>query len=197
MGVVETRICHPPVFQYDMALGFLDWWFEGTPEGQLFHLRMIRDKPPGKAASFFFKSVKELVDQASKAQAPWGTFFGCCPRNGEDASKAGVQWLPGYWCDVDCGDDEEARLSVEAKIAKLPIKPSQIVGTPGGFHLWFRFREMEEILPFGEDVAKHEAKMEHIAAVVGGDVACKDLSRVMRLPGSIHYKGEPRGVISL
>lgn len=197
MSICETIIHHPPVFDANMALTFLEWWLDGLAENQWINLRMIRDKEPRSAQNFFFRTPAELVKVAAKAKAPWGTFFGVCPRKCEDGSKEAIEWLPGYWCDIDCGDEEESRRAVEPKIKLLPIQPDMIVGTPGGFHLWFRFKEMAEILPFGNDIRFHEDTMRDIAKIVGGDQACVDLSRVMRLPGSIHYKAEPRGVIAL
>jgi hypothetical protein len=136
------------------------------------------------------------VKVAAKAKAPWGTFFGVCPRKCEDGSKEAIEYLPGYWCDIDCGDEEESRRAVETRVASIQPQPDVIVGTPGGFHLYWRFKEMEEVI-FPSDIVKHEGKLAGLAASLGGDPACKDLSRVLRLPGSIHYKAEPRGVVAL
>ena len=196
MSICETVIHHPPVFQPEMATTFLEWWFDGLPDGQFINLRMIRDKEPRSAQNYFFTTPKKLVEVASKARAPWGTFFGVCPRKAQDGSKEAIEYLPGYWCDIDCGDEEESRRAVESRVASIQPQPDQIVGTPGGFHLYWRFKEREEII-FPSDIVKWEGKMAGIAAALGGDPACKDLSRVLRLPGSVHFKGEPKGVVAL
>jgi Virulence-associated protein E len=70
-----------------------------------------------------------------------------------------------------------------AKLAKLP-EPSAIVQSKSGKHLyWF-------LVP-GEPLEDLEPALTKLIGYLGSDPACKDMGRVMRIPGSWHHKAEP------
>lgn len=76
-----------------------------------------------------------------------------------------------------------------AEIKALPVPPSVIVWSGGGYHCyWFLAQTYH---------ANDETKREHIASIqaawvtfVGSDGAAKDLARVLRVPGTTNWKAK-------
>ncbi len=67
---------------------------------------------------------------------------------------------------------------------QLPIEPHGIVeSSPGKYHVYW--------LVDGLPLAQFKPVQQRIAAALGSDPAVCNLSRVMRLPGFVHHKGEP------
>ncbi len=103
--------------------------------------------------------------------------------------KGNVIALRGHWADIDLKDDSEP-----FGLDDLPLAPTMVVGTPGGWHPSWLFHKP---LPCESDShrSEHEAELRGIQAALarfGADPKVCDVSRVMRLPGFLHRKGEPR-----
>ena len=89
------------------------------------------------------------------------------------------------------------RLIVEAA-NQAPAKPIFIIDSGGGIHLYFKLKEpfklktpadVERIETLNRNLISYFAKL-NLPCIV--DPAIKDVSRIMRLPGSLNYKyGEP------
>lgn len=117
-------------------------------------------------------------------------------REGRDGTKAGVVASACLWADLDKGGDEAlARALAELELREL--LPTLIVRSSlGKHHLWWR---LDEPMALGDDEAKStfERALVGITALVAGDGAVVDCSRVLRLPGSRNVKpwyGEPTPV---
>jgi len=68
------------------------------------------------------------------------------------------------------------------------LEPSCVVeSSPGKWHAYWNVAD-------GMPLDQFAAAQQRIALHYGGDVACKDLSRVLRVPGTMHRKAEPRRV---
>ena len=92
------------------------------------------------------------------------------------ANMAGVR---AVWADCDKPNTPEK---------PWPLEPSMIVETsPGKRHFYWL---LSDVMPF--DVA--EAVLSNIVEGYGADKGAKGLNRVMRLPGFMHRKGDPRRV---
>jgi putative DNA primase/helicase len=63
-----------------------------------------------------------------------------------------------------------------------------VVETGGGVHSYWLFHEAEAAMP--EMVARVEAALRRLADHLGGDPQCAEISRLMRIPGSVNYKRE-------
>lgn len=121
-----------------------------------------------------------------------GVFVAVNGTDGQGRRKANVRSLRAWWCDVDSKGAREP-LDLE----RLPLRPSMVVRTPGGAHLYWIAKAF---MPALEDArwAEHEAEVKAIAAALapfGGDLKACDVARVLRVPGFLHRKGEPSPVI--
>ncbi|MDP2306774.1 MAG: DNA-primase RepB domain-containing protein [Pseudomonadota bacterium] len=108
-------------------------------------------------------------------------------REGRDGTKAGVVASACLWADLDEGGDE-ALARVLADLGNRALLPTLIVrSSPGKYHLWWR---LAEPMALADDSSKRafEGALAAITRVVGGDRACVDCSRVLRLPGTRNVK---------
>jgi len=72
-------------------------------------------------------------------------------------------------------------------IQQIGIKPTYMVNSGGGFHAYFLFNEPYEI----NDQTREEFErlQAQFVSAVGSDDGAKDLARVLRVPGTINFKG--------
>ncbi|HWQ08619.1 MAG TPA: DUF927 domain-containing protein [Holophaga sp.] len=121
-----------------------------------------------------------------------GIFVAVCETDGRGRKKPNITAARAWWCDVD---EKGARESLD--IARLPLAPSMVVKTPGGLHLYW-LAEAPMLLRDDARRAAHEEEVRAIAAALeafGGDLKACDVARVLRVPGFLHQKSEPRPVV--
>lgn len=129
------------------------------------------------------------LDRLNAAGA--GVFVAVNGTDGRGRRKVNVRTLRAWWCDVDMKGAREP-----LDLSRLPLMPSTVVRTPGGWHLYWIAKAP---MPCGDDGRKteHEAEVKAIArdlAPFGGDLKACDVARVLRVPGFLHRKGEPSPV---
>lgn len=182
---------------------------DGIPDG--FWLLTWSDKD--KLSNWWHELPTEYVWEEDR-----NIYIGCglSPKSfGQNrrCSAAQIAAIPGVWADIDFGSeghkkenlppDEAAAIEL---VKSLPVEPTLIVHSGGGLQPWWLFNEP---FVFGEDKGKGadrqtastlvtnvQAALRQIASRKGWDVdSTKDLSRVMRLPGTVNVKGAaPRPV---
>ncbi len=118
-----------------------------------------------------------------------GIFIAVNQTDLQGRKKENIVALRGWWADLDTKDASEA-----LDLARLPLAPTMVVRTPGGWHLyWLALDPM----PCGDELRRdeHEAELKTIAQSLkafGGDAGACDVGRVLRVPGYLHKKEEPR-----
>ena len=120
-----------------------------------------------------------------------GVFVAVNGTDGKGRRKGNVRTLRAWWADLDLKGASEP-----FDLARLPLPPSMVVRTPGGWHLYWI---AEGPIPCGDDARRleHESEVKAIAralAAFGGDLKACDVARVLRVPGFLHRKGEPAPV---
>lgn len=152
-------------------------WGEDKSYGEI---RAIKD---GKVNQHFYEwpSDKALLKtDVEKLAQDHDVYFGVAPRvtKGGKASDVAplLYWV---WADVD---KKSGATFDSLLLSQLP--PPQIVVDSGyGWHLYWRMRN-----PMPHEHA--QKLMQGIAHSVGGD-AVGDAPRILRLPGTFNYKGNP------
>jgi hypothetical protein len=128
---------------------------------------------------------REMTGFARRERA--NVYFGVCPRpRSGDAQDDRIQTVRCLWCDIDNVTAEEAfdRWSREA----VP-SPSIIVSSGSGIHgYWLLQRDLRS----REERALVAAMLPHFYRSFGGDHV-QNLSRVMRLPGTVNCKEARNG----
>jgi hypothetical protein len=81
--------------------------------------------------------------------------------------------------------DMDSQISdLDVYLKSIPLKPSVVVNTsPQKYHFYFFVEDwpLDQFKPF----------QQHLAEMFKADPAVVDLPRIMRLAGSVHWKGEP------
>lgn len=123
-------------------------------------------------------------------QSPSGAFL--------KANKTDIAQVPYLHVDVDPiappvgASDEEKASHTESERSRIralltDAEPTVLVDSGGGFQALFRLVE-PIMLDRTEDMADEVARRNHALAVrFGGDIAAKDVSRVLRLPGTTNW----------
>ncbi len=126
-------------------------------------------------------------------------------------STASAVVLPGVWVDLDvAGDGHRSRNLPPTRdaalglLAAVPLEPSIVVATGGGFHVYWLFEE-PWILDADESCAQAGGLVRQVQDAVrqrarqqGWTVdPTADLARVLRLPGTLNHKTRPPKEVTL
>ena len=139
----------------------------------------INIRPIPGTNSFVDTDDYEGIELACTGNAQY--YFGVALRN-NDGTKKGITEIPAVWCDIDYKNTPRDIL-IE-KLKQFPFRPSMIVKSGGGIHLYFILKEPsnQHDIPVVEDVNKR------ISIALGGDLNACDASRIMRIPGTYNTK---------
>ncbi len=111
------------------------------------------------------------------------TYFSLCPRKSSDPAdrkRDGVACVPGFWIDVD-----DPAAEIVPRLRGFTKPPEHIVCSGHGFHAYWRFDTPAPPTPALKQTLKT------LARVLGGDPACAEFARVMRVPFSWNRKRRP------
>jgi hypothetical protein len=122
-------------------------------------------------------------------------------RDNQGGAKQNLLALTALFCDVDCGPaghkkapTYQTKAEALAAIEKFPLRPTMLIDSGGGYQPYWCYREPIELTD--GNLARVERINRGLAAVLGGDMAATDASRILRLPGTFNMKitGNPRPV---
>lgn len=137
---------------------------------------------PSKRRSFFpiddYGGIADFCDKYSKENL----YFGVATRDGQGGRKDNIIHIPAVWCDVDFKETPKDELGKNLKC--FPFKPSIIILSGGGSHLYWLLKEPvgKEDIPVIEDVNRR------IALSIGGDMGSVDAAHILRVPGTTNWK---------
>jgi len=122
-------------------------------------------------------------------------YFGVHPSSSQRSARerACISDIAGINClfaDFDAKDFGGDKARVLAHVESLPAPTSLIIDSGGGYHCYWLLASTFE---FTGQADRDRARRLQAAWVgfVGGDPGAKDLSRVLRLPGTLNYKYDP------
>lgn len=143
-------------------------------------LRLI-DRKINRVTREFFQSVDELLDRAHNVKGH-DVYFGVSTRFGTQGKKKDCYRVQTCWLDVDKKTFEQCHFD----------EPPDFVvrSSSSGFHAYWVLTRPILI----RDVQRYE-DIEAInrgwAEKFGADVNCVDISRILRVPGTLNYKYNP------
>jgi hypothetical protein len=98
--------------------------------------------------------------------------------------KEEVRAAHWVWAEVDFKDHPDlSQEEIRRRLDGMPIRPTLIVFSGHGYHLWWKLREAIDARP-GEAQRRLEEVLRLACAHVGGDPQVAEVARLMRLPGS-------------
>ena len=140
---------------------------------------------------WFYATPTEAAKNAIRLGRDHEVYAGAALRLGKDGTKAGVTRLWALWADLDIKDGF-TRESRTEQLLELPLQPSILVWTGGGWHSYFL---LEKPADGPKKLQRAELLMRRLAAGLRSDPV-HDRSRILRVPGTYNWKyGEPRPVV--
>jgi hypothetical protein len=137
---------------------------------------------PGK--NLFLSEIDSILE-ILEANRDENIFFGVATRIKGDGTKAGIIEIPSLWSDIDFKDTN--REKVEQLLKNFPLKPTFIINSGGGLHLYFKLKEPAT----KNEIPRIENLNRRLASFFHADMASTDASRILRLPGSRNLKYQP------
>lgn len=176
-------------------------------------LMVIRD---GKASSYPFtypESLGSLIGAALQHNRTANVYMGVClraekwprpsgeldhegkPKTEYRGTERNTKSSMAVWCEVDfAGALHKGKTVIEEDLRRclkeFPLKPSAIVRTGGGIHIYWLLKEPAT----GDDLWRVKASNKAVANHLGADAQCSDLARILRVPGTKNYKYLPPSV---
>jgi hypothetical protein len=136
-----------------------------------------------------YNDVKELSKEHD-------VYFGVLPRTTKEGGKKSIKKVSCLFVDVDAKDFKGDKEEALAKIRAFPIKPTAIIDSGNGYHVYWLLKE-SFIIATEQDVIKIETYLKALAQALDGDLACAEVARILRVPGTLNHKNpkEPKLVI--
>ena len=143
---------------------------------------------PSKRRRFIDNNNYQDIEALIKDKKNENLYFGVCTRENGDGTKNGCRELTALWIDIDKKSLEE----VNEMLEEFPYKPTAIVCSGNGYHLYWILKEP---MKANELIEGH---LKGIAKKLNGDPKATDLSRILRIPGTKNYKnGKTKDVVLL
>ena len=139
---------------------------------------------PGRPAFFDIEDVAGIHSHCNKYSES-NLFFGLATRDGQGGRKQNIVNIPALWADIDFKNI--SREIFAKKIKEFPFKPSAVINSGGGLHLYWILKE-----PVGKNKIDMVEDINHrIAAQLGGDHNSCDAARILRVPDTLNCKYVP------
>ncbi len=158
--------------------------------GEAIEIRTFHaDRRPGPRA--WFPDPCEAATYALGLPAHLAIYYGVLPRVRGGGKKCHVTRVTALWADVDDKCFPSGRVGALAALAAFPLVPAWLVDSGGGLQAYWHLRPALPVAGNPEAVARVEGLLRRLYARLGGLDAVQDLSRVLRLPGSLNGKYNP------
>lgn len=131
--------------------------------------------------------IEELVSTINENNGKKHVYFAVCPRSYEDQKEAAVSYIPAFWADMDARDSGMTEDECLSNIKNFPLKPSVVVSSGHGYHVYWVLKSPAYINS-EQDKVLFRRISRAITDKISGD-RTHDLSRLLRLPGTMNIKG--------
>ena len=165
------------------VLTFLRGLFAGLGEDERIELRWLGN---GRPRIRMCDSVEAAVGEVEKStEQGENVYFGVLPRQRgvRSGSRKDVTRGTAAWVDLDA---DIPPAEAKARVDQFPVKPSFVIKSGHGYHVYWLLSERVE----RDDLKELENLNRWIAERVGGDAACHDAARILRMPGTTNCKHE-------
>jgi len=118
-------------------------------------------------------------------------YFGVATREHGNGKKEGIIHIPAAWADIDFKNTPQEK--ADRLLSELPVKPSVIIESGGGYHVYWFLKE-----PAGaEDIPMVEAVNRKLASFLEADFGVCDASHILRIPGTLNHKYNPARTVAV
>jgi hypothetical protein len=162
----------------DPTIAFLRVLAGEQPDDRYLEIRSRT--PKGLRQEFFATNRLDALHQ----RALWlgqrtDTYIGVVARTSRSGKKQAVGYSHLIWCEIDAPDAAK-------RLGAAPVAPVLTIesGSPGHMHAYWLVNQQLE-------VELLERANSALVAQLGGDPACTDASRILRIPGTLNFKHQP------
>jgi P4 family phage/plasmid primase-like protien len=122
-----------------------------------------------------------------------GVYFGAATRRqgATSGNASNVMTCPALWVDIDCVKQGLSGQQVIDVLEFLPHQPTIIINSGGGLHAYWI---LEEAVDVDEDRERLTQALRALAHILAGDMACAEVARIMRLPGTMNSKDATKAI---
>lgn len=162
--------------------------------GESVHMRAVPEPKDGRHPRNCHYALDENFDDNVRGFLDWcavdgrAAFFLPGIVKGAGTGKADVLNLPAVLVDLDKGQTNENLKATEALLGPASI----VVESGGATDAGPKLHAYWCLASGGDNVGQVCAAREELAKRYGGDPAFKQAAQVIRLPGSVHFKGAPK-----
>jgi P4 family phage/plasmid primase-like protien len=134
-----------------------------------------------------WETISKEIDKFCKNHKDQNIYFGIATRDGNGGAKENVVDISCVWVEIDYKDIPEE--TIQGVIAKFTFKPTILVKTGGGVHLYF-ILEKPESLERSDDIRKVNTWIRlELSKLCGCELDnIGDIPRILRLPNTINHK---------
>jgi putative DNA primase/helicase len=189
MNYQNNLVKQEPIY---VAGDFLITMFNAALKSNAGEIEIRTFKP--RPASYFFSNVLAAADLAiNLCDQGIDVYFGVNPRTGGQGRKENVHYLSAFHAEIDYGTlghkkETEFKNFQEAFVAVdgFYLHPSIIIHSGGGFHCYWVLNKPLKVEDYG--IVALENVNKALTQALNGDSGTHDLSRVLRVPGTINFK---------
>jgi putative DNA primase/helicase len=163
---------------------FLKTLFESC-HGQI-EIRAINPSEK-RAKQFFAPTIDRAVQKAMELVGCANVYFGVTTRKCHGGKKQDTYEFPGVWVDLDFKDLARGEEEAKERLNALPLKPTMVVHSGGGYHLYWLLNEPKAIAP--ETIPFYESLNKRFSEILGGD-SCHSIEHILRVPGTMNWPDE-------
>ena len=109
-------------------------------------------------------------------------YFGVGTREGKRGKKQNVRETPALYIDIDFKDNSESELEILEKLLLFAPKPSIIIHSGGGLHVYWVLN-----VPYSPAI-EVEPYLKGLCHSLGGDPKAAECSRILRIPETTNHK---------
>lgn len=172
---------------------FLAAWFARCPAGQYVEVRPLNKRRGCKPLrqTFATSLAEALAAIQASIQNQDDVYIGALPRRTPSGKASSVTALTWLWADIDYGTVGHAspapyQTAHEAfdAICALPIAPTMVVDTGGGYHVWYALEREPSPTEWRDAISR-------LTHALHGDANAVDTPRILRVPGTANHKTDP------
>lgn len=169
---------------------FLSWLYSRMPNSAYINMRFIGNNG-GKPPNHFFRvgefrgySAKAFNKRVETMNANYNVYHrvACSHEPRDSKLDETLHWcVPAVWCDID-----EVRPTLFKELKALQFVPSLVLFSGGGYHLYWKL-----LTPYCTHKSPSsilERVNDGIARVLNGDMACKNINRILRTADTYNIK---------
>lgn len=169
---------------YDFAHAYVSA-LAGDPDTAVIDFRAIHDTDKATAAIPMRGTLPQMWQAIQHYNAlGYGIFATPAAMNGTGLKLADVHYIRAHYIDLD---NLSAQQNYERAAAWTPSPSFAVVSSPGKYHVYW------PVAPYTSN-DHFELTQRKLRQLYDGDRTIIDPTRVMRLPGTMHLKGEPHMV---